>query len=86
MVGKAADAPKLDTREAKMRQAYGRASSRLRDAHREEFNDLMAEESRKIDLDWKPRPTEEDKARQRVAAILEKHPELREELASGDQV
>lgn len=60
------------------REAYGKAMSRLRDAHPEEFNVLRTEEAKARGLDWKPKPSEKDKARETLARILADHPELAE--------
>jgi hypothetical protein len=45
-------------RQAAHRKAYGAASKRLREAHRAEFNAFMAEESKTLGFEWKPKPTD----------------------------
>lgn len=65
------------------REAYGKAMSRLRDAHPDEFNSLRMEEAKARDLDWKPKPTEEQKAREQLAKILAEYPGLAETIGAG---
>lgn len=67
------------------RKAYGLAMKRLREAHREEFNTFMAEEAKTLGVDWKPRPTEAEKAAAELDALLAAHPELRERLAPAEK-
>lgn len=62
------------------RQAYGKAQARLREAHRPEFNEYMAEEAKALGIDWSPKPTEEQKAAQQLHALLAAHPHLREAM------
>lgn len=59
------------------RKAYGLAQTRLREAHREEFNAFMAEEAKKLGVEWKPKPTEAEKAKAQLDSLLAQHPELR---------
>lgn len=76
-------------------KAYGKATTRLREAHREEFDALVAEEYRKVGLAFRRRRTAEEreqderKARtERAQAALRKlltaHPELQEEMHGGE--
>jgi hypothetical protein len=58
------------------REAYGAATSRLRDKYRSEFNTLMQEEASKRNIDWRPRPTEVQKAEQQLNDLLAQFPEL----------
>jgi hypothetical protein len=67
------------------RQAYGAATRRLREAHRAEFNALMQEEAKGLGLDWKPKPTDAEKAAAQVAALLAAHPELREQMGLPEE-
>jgi hypothetical protein len=67
-------------RQAAHRKAYGAASKRLREAHRAEFNQFMAEESKALGYEWKPKPTDEEKAAEQLAALLAAHPSLREQV------
>lgn len=67
-------------RQAAHRKAYGAAQKRLREAHRSEFNKFMAEESKALGFEWKPKPTDEEKAAEQLAALLAAHPSLREQM------
>lgn len=63
-------------RKAALRKAYGAATSRLREEHQAAFNLLYTEEAKKLGVEWHPRPTTEEKAKQELAALLEANPEL----------
>jgi hypothetical protein len=58
------------------RKAYSQATSRLREAHRDEFNQYMAEEATKLGFEWSPRLSPQEKALKDVQAILAEHPDL----------
>lgn len=62
------------------RRAYGAATATLREKHREEFNTLMKAECAALGVEWSPRPTEAEKAKQALDALLAAHPELREQV------
>lgn len=72
------------TKDSLLRQAYGAATARLRDAYRAEFNKLYAEEAAARNVEWKPRPTEEEKAEAQLAALLAAHPNLREKVVQSE--
>src|SRR5688500_1222029 len=63
-------------RQAAVREAYGEAQKRLREAHLDEFNTLHKEEAAKRGYDWKPRPTKAEKAEAELRRLLEENPEL----------
>ena len=65
---------------SKQRKAYGAATARLREAHRDEFNTFMQEEAKTLGIDWKPKPTDAQKAKAQLDALLAEHPELRSEF------
>lgn len=73
------DAPKKSKKELH-REAYGKAMSRLRDARQEEFNKYRTEEAKLRGLDWSPKPTEAEKAREQLALILRDYPHLADEF------
>lgn len=58
--------------------ARSAAASRLREAHRSEHDAYLADEMRKRGIDWKPKPTPEEKAKAELARILEEYPHLKE--------
>lgn len=78
-----ADTEEKDTKKGgdPKRAAYSKATTRLRDAHRDEFNDLLKEEMASAGIEWSPRPTEEQKAEQEIAELLTKFPELKNRFA-----
>jgi hypothetical protein len=63
-------------RDAAIRKAYGTATAELRNAHREEFNDLMAAHAKEAGYEWKPRPSAEDKAREQYEKLIAEFPNL----------
>lgn len=65
----------------KLRKAYGRATTVLRENHREEFNILQQEAAHELGLTWKPKPSEAEKAKADLHALLTEHPELLDEVA-----
>ena len=66
------------------RAAYSKATSRLREQYKDEFQALVAEEMGKAGVtDWKPRPTAEEKARKQVADLLAQYPEIATSLTGG---
>jgi len=64
----------------KLRLAYSRAGTRLREEHQDEFNKFQTEEAAKLGLNWSPRPTGLDKARAEMEALFAAHPDLLREF------
>jgi hypothetical protein len=56
--------------------AYSRASRDLRDAHRDEFNNLYQRWARELGIDWEPRLSKEDAALNQIQKLLAEFPEL----------
>lgn len=78
---------KLKRSEQKARAAArSTAASRLRQAHREEHDKYLAEEMAAQGIDWKPKPTPEQKAKQDLERIYAEFPHLRpvEDEDEGD--
>lgn len=69
-----------DDSQKKLKKAYATATSKLRKAHQTEFNTLYSTEAKALGVEWKPKPTAEEKARAEMAALLEKYPQLRDDL------
>jgi hypothetical protein len=69
-----------DERSKKLRQAYGNATTALREKHRDEFDNLYAESARSLGVDYTPRPSAEQKASQQVKELIAEYPHLRAEL------
>lgn len=61
-----------------IRQAYTAATAKLRDEHRAHFNSLMQVEAKRLGVNWKPRPTSEERAREDLRQMLADSPDLRE--------
>jgi len=59
-----------------IRKAYGAATTRLRDNHRAEFNDLMKKEAENLGVEWSPRPSADERAEQELLDLLAKNPAL----------
>lgn len=65
------------------REARAVAHKRLAEAHADELRALMVEEHEKRGVEYRPRLTEEERARQQVLDLFAKHPSLKDDLASG---
>ena len=69
--------------------ARSTAASRLREAHREEYDQYLAEEMAAQGIDWKPKPTPEQKAKSELERIYAEFPHLRpaedDEGEEGDE-
>lgn len=59
-----------------LREIYSAATAELREKYAEEFNKIRARLSEEKGVAWSPRPTEEDKARQQLEDLKQKHPAL----------
>jgi len=71
---------KTEDKATLQRAAYSAAEKRLREENRDRFNALMAEEAQARGVDWKPRPTAEEKAQAELDRLLAEHPALAERL------
>ena len=60
----------------KRRIAYNLAETRLKDLHRDAFIGLVKEEAAKLGVTYEPRKTAEEKAEDRVRALLAEFPGL----------
>jgi hypothetical protein len=68
------------------RAAYSEATTKLRQAHLTEFNKLMKEGCAERGIEWDPRPTAVDRARQQILELLAEHPELQDQFGpAGDE-
>lgn len=72
-----------ENRDSLVRKAYTNANSILRDRHKDEFLELHQAEAKKLGLDWTPRKTKEQKAREQMGKLLNENPTLREELMAA---
>lgn len=64
--------------------ARSAAASRLREAHREEHDAYLVEEMQKRGIDWKPKPTPEEKAKADLEKIYSEYPHLKDSAPAGD--
>lgn len=69
------------TRQQALTKAYGAATARLREEHRDEFEKFYVEEAKALGVDYKPKPTPEQKAEEEMKALLQQFPHLREKIA-----
>lgn len=69
-----------EAREKGLTTAYGKATTRLREAHLDEFNKYRVEESKKLGFEWAPKLTPEKKAEKELDDLLEKYPHLRQKF------
>lgn len=67
-------------RDKKVTQTYSMATAKLRDLHRDEFNQLRVEAATELGIEWSPRPDEETKAKADLEAILAKYPHFKDEV------
>jgi hypothetical protein len=69
-------------RSQKLRSAYTAANTALRESHREEFERLYQQKAQELGVDYKPRPTAEQRAQEQMEALLNEYPQLREQFGS----
>lgn len=77
------DQPSTASDDKKKRQAYSAATTRLRKENPTLWNEVLADEYRKAGIEWKPRLTEEEKAKQQIAELLAAHPSLLSEFTES---
>lgn len=70
-----------ESRSTLLRKAYGEATQKLREAHRDEFDTLYEQSAKRLGVtDYKRKPTPEEKAKEEVERLLTQFPGLRENL------
>jgi hypothetical protein len=72
------------TEAALKREAYGAATTRLREQHRDDFNNFLVEENGKRGISWQPRKTDEEKAAETLKQILIDFPDLAKQVPQQD--
>jgi hypothetical protein len=65
-----------EERDRRLQKAYTAATQELREAHRDEFNDLYSKHAADQGVEWKPRLTPEQKAEQEFERLLQDFPHL----------
>lgn len=73
--------PKSDA--ALLRESYGAAEKRLREAHPDEFNKYRQEEAQERGLSWTPPKSKLDKARDTLREVFAEHPDLLTEIQTA---
>ena len=66
------------------RKAYSAAEKALREAHADEFRALVTKEAQALGVEYKFRPTKEERAEREIAKLLADNPGLRERFAPTD--
>lgn len=69
-----------EDRNSKIRKSYNLATNRLRDKYMDEFRELQAEAAKELGVDYKPRPTKEERARAQLLDLLRENPALESEV------
>jgi hypothetical protein len=67
-----------------LRKAYSNATTRLREAHRTEFDELYSAEAEALGVDFTPKPSAEQKAEQQMEKLLHQYPHLREKIVEPE--
>lgn len=81
--GRAYEGETADAKDARIKalgKAYSEATTKLRETHLDEFNDLVIAGAKAAGYDWKPQPTKAQKAKAAIEALLAENPELAEEI------
>lgn len=74
-----------ETRGAALTKAYGRATTRLREKHKPEFEQFYVEEAKRLGQVYVPPKTAEQKAREAMEAIAAEYPEVASQVVLGTQ-
>ena len=69
-----------ESTDATMQKARSAALARIREENRDRYNEILVEEAKALGIDWKPRPSAKDRARQKLQQLLAENPELKDEL------
>lgn len=69
-------------RDKALKQAYSAATSALRKAHQDEFNEAYKNEAAARGFEVALRPSAEERARLQVQEILASHPEIKKQLVA----
>lgn len=65
-----------DERAGLLRKAYSNASTRLREENRGRFEALQVEEAQKLGIDYKPKPSKDQRALAEIQRLLAENPGL----------
>lgn len=67
-----------EARTKALAEARTEAVGQIIDKHRSEFNDLMEAAARRRNAEWKRKPTEDEKRRAKLQALIDEDPTLAE--------
>lgn len=73
-------------RNKNLNAASNAASKRLKEENLDTWNKYMAEEATRRGEEWKPKPTQEQKAEEEFLRLLREHPHLADSLTKPDPV
>lgn len=65
-------------RDKLVRKAYAEATKELRSTYHDEFVELQKKHAEALGVDWSPRLTEEQRAKQAYEELVEKYPHFAE--------
>lgn len=65
-----------EERDKRLRSAYGKATQDLRDTFRADFETFYKARAAEEGIDWEPRKSPEQKAREQIEALLAQFPSL----------
>lgn len=71
-----AEAKAAAERSEKLQKTYSIADTQLREAHKEEFEQLRVKAAADLGIEYVPRKTKAEKAREAIAAVLADNPGL----------
>jgi hypothetical protein len=69
-----------EAKDKAMSAARSAAAAKLREKHLDEYNTLLTAEAKERGVDWKPRPTAEQRAAEEMERLLQQFPELAERV------
>lgn len=73
-------------RKTLLRKAYGTATQALRDAHKDEFQDLYVQAATDLGVEYTPRLSPEQRAEVEFARLVEEYPHLKDRLKAEGQL
>jgi len=74
-----------EERDKRLQKAYTAATQALREAHRDEFHTLYSKHAEEQGVEWSPRLTAEQKAKQEFDRLVRDYPSLLDQAAVPDQ-
>ena len=78
-------ATETETNSAALASATNAANKRLREAPQDEWNGYKSEEAKERGVEWSPRKSPKDKAREDLRRLLAENPDLLDEITEDDE-